>query len=111
VPGVELTLHQLPVDQPVAFLFGNEHAGLTARARALADLEFAIPLDGFSESVNLSVAAALTLFTHAERRRAQLGTRGDLPPGARQALRARYYSLSVRGADSVIRRAYGPRDC
>ena len=60
---------------PAAFLIGNERDGLTAAARAACDVEFAIPMRGFSQSVNLSVATALCVYTHAERRR----RRSDAP--------------------------------
>jgi tRNA (guanosine-2'-O-)-methyltransferase len=104
VPGAKRRLEELDALTPAAFLVGNEHAGLTDRARALADEEFAIPLAGFSQSVNLSVATAITVYTHAQRRRAALGRDGDLEGGALDDLRARYYHRDVRGADAIIAR-------
>jgi tRNA (guanosine-2'-O-)-methyltransferase len=104
VPGAATALEALDARRPAAFLIGNEHAGLSARARALADVEFAIPLAGFSQSVNLSVATALTVYTHAQRRRAELGTPGDQDERALAELRARYYARDVRGADAVVTR-------
>jgi tRNA (guanosine-2'-O-)-methyltransferase len=106
VPGAATTLEALDPKVPAAFLIGNEHEGLTAAARALADVEFAIPLHGFSQSVNLSVATALTVYTHARRRRDALGTTGDLDTVALDALRARYYRKDVRGADAIIERYF-----
>jgi tRNA (guanosine-2'-O-)-methyltransferase len=104
VPGARVALEELDPVVPAAFLIGNEHAGLTERARALADVEFAIPLHGFSQSVNLSVATALTVYTHALRRRDALGRAGDLEGPALTRLRARYYHRDVRGADAIIER-------
>ena len=104
VPGAKLALDELDPLAPAAFLVGNEHAGLTARARALADVEYAIPMHGFSQSVNLSVAAAITLYTHAQRRRAALGRAGDLEGLSLDALRARWYRKDVRGADAIVAR-------
>jgi tRNA (guanosine-2'-O-)-methyltransferase len=104
VPGAQVSLEALDPVRPTAFLIGNEHAGLTPEARALCDVEFAIPLHGFSESVNLSVATALTVYTHARRRREALGRSGDLDGAALDALRARYYQLNLRGAGAVIAR-------
>ncbi len=104
VPGAQLSLEELDPLAPAAFLIGNEHAGLSSRARALADREYRIPLYGFSQSVNLSVAAALTLYTHATRRRAALGRSGDLDEAALDALRARYYARDVRGAEAIVER-------
>jgi tRNA (guanosine-2'-O-)-methyltransferase len=104
VPGAKTPLEEIDPLTPAAFLIGNEHAGLTARAQALCDDRFAIPLYGFSQSVNLSVATALTVFTHATRRRRALGRSGDLDEGALRELRARYYAQEVRGAEAIVAR-------
>ena len=104
VPGATVALEDLDPLTPAAFLIGNEHAGLSARAMELADERFAIPLHGFSQSVNLSVATALTVYTHARRRREALGRSGDLDERALVALKASYCHRDVRGADAVIAR-------
>jgi tRNA (guanosine-2'-O-)-methyltransferase len=46
----------------VAVVLGNEHRGPREDIRALADGTFAIPMVGFVESLNVSVAAAVTLY-------------------------------------------------
>ena len=104
VPGAASSLDDLDPKMPTAFFFGNEHEGLSAAARRLVDVEFSIPMVGFSESLNLSVACAITLYTHARRRRQALGCTGDLDATALLHLRARYYRKDVRGAEAVIAR-------
>lgn len=104
VPDAKLPLESLDPATPAVFLVGNEHDGLTDEARALCDLEYALPMQGFSESVNLSVATALTIYTHARRRREHLGREGDLDEAAIAKLRARYYARSVEGAAAIVRR-------
>ncbi|MFP6765658.1 MAG: RNA methyltransferase [Planctomycetaceae bacterium] len=47
--------------QPTALLFGNEKNGVSDRGRELADDVMRIPMYGFSESFNISVAAAVAL--------------------------------------------------
>jgi hypothetical protein len=64
-------------------------------------------MHGFSESVNLSVAAALTIYTHARRRREHLGRPGDLDEAALLRLQASYYARSVDGAAAIVRRHAG----
>jgi tRNA (guanosine-2'-O-)-methyltransferase len=103
VPGAGASLEELDAVTPAAFLIGNERDGLTAAARAACDVEFTIPMRGFSQSVNLSVATALCVYTHAERRRRALGRAGDLDGDALMALRADYYRRDVRGAEAIIR--------
>lgn len=104
VPSATKRLEQLDPLRPAVFLIGNEHAGLSAEARALCDEQFTIPMYGFSESMNLSVATAITLYTHTSRRRAALDSDGDLSPERLDELRARYYVRDVRGAAAIIRR-------
>lgn len=104
VPGATTALEALDPLAPAAFVIGNEHAGLSARARAACDVEFTIPMHGFSQSLNLSVATALCIYTHAQRRRAALGRAGDLEAEALLALRADYYARDLRGADAIVAR-------
>jgi tRNA (guanosine-2'-O-)-methyltransferase len=109
VPGAATSLEELDAVTPAAFLIGNERDGLSAAARAACDVEFAIPMRGFSQSVNLSVATALCVYTHGERRRRALGRAGDLDEAALDALRADYYRRDLRGADAIIARAMASR--
>jgi tRNA (guanosine-2'-O-)-methyltransferase len=105
MPSATTPLESLDPTLPAVFLVGNEHDGLTDEARALCDVEYTIPMHGFSESVNLSVATALTIYTHARRRREALGRSGDLDDAELLRLRASYYARSVDGAAAIVRRA------
>ncbi len=71
-------LPRLDLARATAVLLGNEHAGVSPEALAAADERFAVPMSGFVESLNVSVAAAVTL--HALRAR--------LPPAADPVRRA-----------------------
>ena len=51
----------------VALMFGTELNGLTERALGLADEYIQIPMVGFTESFNISVSAAITLYTLRKR--------------------------------------------
>ena len=53
------------LDQPVAWLFGNEAWGLPDDLAALADHRVSIPIRGLAESLNLSTAAAVCLYASA----------------------------------------------
>ncbi len=54
---------------PVAFLFGNEGAGLPAEVAARADRTVAIPMAPPVESLNVAVAAGILLFEAGRQRR------------------------------------------
>jgi tRNA (guanosine-2'-O-)-methyltransferase len=59
----------LDIHQPVALVFGTELTGLTQEAIDHADGYVKIPMYGFTESFNISVCAALSLFSLTERMR------------------------------------------
>lgn len=56
-----VAVEDLDVSRPTALLFGTEDEGLTETAIELADETVSIPTYGFAESLNISVAVAVTL--------------------------------------------------
>jgi tRNA (guanosine-2'-O-)-methyltransferase len=56
-----VSLYDLDLTLPSAFVLGNEHRGLDADFAVLADAEVRIPMYGMIQSFNVSVAAALLL--------------------------------------------------
>jgi tRNA (guanosine-2'-O-)-methyltransferase len=60
-PGSE-DLHALDLTRPTALVFGNEMRGLSDEAVHAADGAFRIPMMGMVESLNISVACAVTLY-------------------------------------------------
>ncbi len=57
----------MPLDNKCALLFGTELSGLSDLAIANSDEFLRIPQFGFTESYNISVSAALVLFTLTNR--------------------------------------------
>lgn len=55
------TIFDVPIEQPLALVFGTEWKGISDEVRELADYKVKIPMVGFTESFNVSVSAALTL--------------------------------------------------
>lgn len=62
VPGGS-ALEQLDVNEKLALCFGSEEPGLSAPLLALADAAVRLPIHGFTQSYNLSVSAAISLYT------------------------------------------------
>jgi len=60
---------QARLDEPTAWMFGNEAWGLTADLAALADEAIAVPIYGQAESLNLAAAAAVCLYASARAQR------------------------------------------
>lgn len=100
-PGAPMQLEALPLEQPICLVFGNEHDGLDPLLRDACELRFGIHIHGFAESFNVSVAAAISLYSLTSRRRALLGRAGDLSDEALARERARCYLRSVD--DRLIR--------
>ena len=65
-----VTPQTIPLDEPLAFCFGTELTGLSDTIMRHADVHLRIPMYGFTESYNISVSAAITLYTVMERLRA-----------------------------------------
>jgi len=80
----------------VALVFGNEGRGVSEEALALADARYAIPMRGFVKSLNVSVAAAVSLAHAVDRREVERGRHGDLDDAEAEELRKRFYALAVR---------------
>lgn len=57
----DVTLYDLPIDQPMAFIFGTERRGISEEVKEMADTFVRIPMVGFTESFNVSVSVALVL--------------------------------------------------
>jgi tRNA (guanosine-2'-O-)-methyltransferase len=70
-----IPLQDIDLSKPTALLFGNEHSGVSEEAVRLADGKFIIPMQGFVQSFNISVAAALSLYDVTERARKIAGER------------------------------------
>ena len=56
------SLYELDLKQNVVLVFGNEHYGVTEEAAEKADENFLIPQFGMIQSLNISVACAVSLF-------------------------------------------------
>lgn len=65
-------LHDIDFTGSIALVFGNETFGVSDEARALADGNFVIPQVGIIQSLNISVACAVTLY-EAYRQKEQAG--------------------------------------
>ena len=57
-----VSLYDLDLTEPVAMIFGNEHSGVTEECLKYCDGNFIIPQVGMIQSLNISVACAVTLY-------------------------------------------------
>lgn len=83
----DFTPEALPLDEPVALVFGTEKEGLSDYAIENADMHVQIPMFGFTESYNISVSAALLLYTLTNRLHDSDDIDWRLSEGERNAVR------------------------
>lgn len=82
---------QIDWTKPTAVVFGSELEGVTDTAMDMADVMCTIPIDGFVESYNISVAAALILWEARNGRISKLGKHGNLHEEESKVLQAIMY--------------------
>lgn len=93
----------LDLSKPVALVFGTELTGLTNEAIDGADGYVKIPMYGFTESFNISVCAALSLFSTTERIRRDPSIQWQMSREEQLELKL-YWSLQViRDGEKVLK--------
>ena len=95
-------ISDLDITQPTALVFGTELTGLTQEAIAGADAYVKIPMYGFTESFNISVCAALSLFSLTERMRSS-NLPWQLDDDARLDLKLHWTMQAIKDGEQVMR--------
>ncbi|MBK9734219.1 MAG: RNA methyltransferase [Saprospiraceae bacterium] len=65
------SLYDLDLTESVALVFGNEQKGISEEAKTFLDGNFIIPQYGMVQSLNISVACAVSLFEASRQRKAK----------------------------------------
>lgn len=96
-------LGQMDFSRPTAIVFGNEKDGISQEMIREADHTVIIPMHGFVQSFNISVAAAIALYHIFRAREAILGEgRGDLTDEQKKILRAEFSLRSSKNPDRLL---------
>jgi len=95
-----IRLDQIDVSSPVALIFGNELEGLHPELRQKCDGFFHIPMYGFTESFNVSVAVGITLYEL----RSRIGLDKLISEEEQQQLLDLWAKKSIREADKILKR-------
>lgn len=82
-----------------ALVLGNEKEGVSREMIDAADERVIIPMPGFVQSFNISVAGALCLYHILLDRTRRRGSNADLTPQEQEILKAMYY---LRTQDSAV---------
>jgi tRNA (guanosine-2'-O-)-methyltransferase len=98
----DFTPDTLPFDGKFALLFGTELQGLTEEAINLADSFIRIPMYGFTESLNISVSAAILLHSLTSRLRKSDVSWG-LEEKEKTGILIEWAACTIRKPDVIIR--------
>jgi tRNA (guanosine-2'-O-)-methyltransferase len=91
-------LGEIPLDNPLALVFGNEQTGVSRDFRSLVDGYFHIPTCGFTSYINVSNAVALSVAAVDARLR-EAGLRAPLDAEDARSLRRAWYDALARTAE------------
>ena len=97
------TLQSFELEQPTALFFGTEKEGLSPELLDAADGALYIPMFGFTESLNISVAAAIIL-QELTRRIRQSGLPWHLSEAEILEKRFDWTCKTIRSVDEIIAR-------
>lgn len=101
--GKAIAPEELPLTEKVALLMGNEQNGLSNYALEQAEGTLIIPMVGVSESFNVSVSAAICLYSLTRRLR-QTDLAWPLSEIEKLSLRLRWYRQSARSSAQLEKR-------
>ena len=103
-PGSDgISIQDLSVEgSKLALVFGNELRGISKEALDLCDQKVKIPMYGFTESLNISVSAAICLNTIMTKLHA-LKSFAGLTEDDKEVLKLKWYRKIVRKSDLIER--------
>ncbi len=89
---------QISINNKIALIFGNEYEGLSKYALENADQVIALPMHGFTESFNISVTAAICLYTLIENlHKSEINWR--LTEEEKETIRLQWYKGVIKHSD------------
>ncbi|MCB0388467.1 MAG: RNA methyltransferase [Winogradskyella sp.] len=98
-------LHEFDVTKKSCFFFGRETEGLSQEVIDQADTFLKIPMYGFTESLNISVSAAIVL-QHVTTKLKQTDIDWKLSLEERQQKRLDWIKKTIKSYDEIVERFY-----
>ncbi|MCL1968448.1 MAG: RNA methyltransferase [Bacteroidetes bacterium] len=96
-------LEDLPLEKPVAFLFGTELTGLSKDAIAAADKTVKIPMHGFTNSFNISNSVAI-IVSHCIEKLRKSSIQWQLSENEKNELLFDWVQKSINKPELLIKR-------
>lgn len=98
-------LHEFDIRRPCAFFFGTEKNGLSEDVLNEADTFVTIPMSGFTESLNISVSAAIIL-QHATTTLKKSDINWRLSEEERFDIKLQWTKNTIKSVDQIVQRFY-----
>lgn len=95
-------INTIKFTNPSAIVLGNEHDGISEECREIAHERFHLPLNGFTKSLNVSVAGALILYEAIEYQKKK-GCISYLSEDEKLILKAGWYKKSIKESDKILK--------
>ena len=96
-------IHEIDFSTPLALVLGNEKDGVSKKMLEAADERVIIPMPGFVQSFNISVAGALCLYQVYQDRLKRLGRVADVTPEQIEILKAQYAMRTLDSAEDILK--------
>ncbi|MEC9071312.1 MAG: TrmH family RNA methyltransferase, partial [Myxococcota bacterium] len=100
--GDTVPLDSLKTDKRLCLVFGNEHAGVSPFILEEADLQVQIPMVGFVESLNVSVAFAVAMYQLRRELNAQSRDTWALSEAEQVALLDRWVVSDIGRSEAIL---------
>lgn len=100
-PVGNLKPNEIPVDEKIALVFGTEESGITDYVRENVDGLVSIPMYGFTESFNISVAAGIVLDAVIDKIKS-IGADWKLNKNEMRKLKLEWYESTIKHAEPLI---------
>ena len=97
-------IHEIDFSTPLALVLGNEKQGISKEMFEAADERVIIPMPGFVQSFNISVAGALCLYQIYQTRLHKLGKNEDVTSEQIEILKAEYALRTLDSASDILDR-------
>lgn len=96
-------IHEVDFSTPLALVLGNEKSGASAEIIEAADERVIVPMPGFVQSFNISVAGALCLYQIYQDRLKRRGHVSDVTPEQIEILKAHYALRTLDSAEEILK--------
>lgn len=101
--ATSVPIHEVDFTKPTAIVLGNEKEGVSPEMIAAADVRVILPMVGFVQSYNISVAGALCFYHIFMDRMRRQGFHGDLTDKEKKILRTIYYMRTQPSSEDILK--------